>query len=46
MLNENNLLLTNIKNYGIYQDLVYNGYMTIYTKDINKDNHFSPFHCQ
>lgn len=43
MLNENNLLLTNIKNYGIYQDLVYNGYITIYTKDINKDNHLSHF---
>src|SRR5699024_8529352 len=32
-----------IKNYGIYQDLVYNGYITIYTKDINKDNHLYHF---
>lgn len=30
--------MTNFKNYGVYVDLVNNGYIEIYTKDLNKNN--------
>lgn len=31
-------LFDNIANYGVYSELVQNQMMTIYTKDINKEN--------
>ena len=43
MLSATELLLNNLDNYGIYKDLVLNGYMTVFTKDINKENHTDHF---
>lgn len=41
--NSANILQENINNYGIYKELIEKGYMNIYTKDINKENHIDHF---